>query len=114
MPDTLPASPAPDVGVSSDFQTNVKVAQFGDGYTQRTTFGINPTSQSLTLTYTNIKQSEYDILFAFFMAHRNGQAIYYTPPNDVQRKWYLTSLKPTYVAYGVYSCQLALTECFDL
>ena len=113
--ETLPAAPAPDVNIRRSNKPNLKVAQFGDGYSQRTTFGLNQTAVTVMLTYTNITTAEKDILEAFIADHDRGQAfLWEMPDEDEPRQWHLTSWDVTYIKFGVYGVMLNLAENFDI
>ena len=117
MADTLPANPSPDNGITRERKPNVKVAQFGDGYSQRNSFGKNQIAMDLTLTWTNISAAEKTILENFFNAHARGQAFFYTMPDEATpRKWYIgeEGWQVTYIKYGIYAVSLKLKECFDI
>lgn len=115
MTDTLPSSPSPDTGVKRAQKPNLKIAQFGDGYSQRAKFGLNQVAMELTLTYTNIVTAEKDILETFVDAHDSGQAFFYTLPDESEaRTFYFTGWEYTYVKFGIYTVTLNLTECFDI
>lgn len=115
MAETLPASPAPDVNIKKTIEPNLKVAQFGDGYSQRAQIGMNQTARDLSLSYTNISTVEKDTLEDFFIDHENGLAFLYTLPDEATpRKWYFTKGEFTYVKYGIFTVTLTLKECFDI
>ncbi len=115
MTDTLPSVPAPDGNVTRASKPNMQVANFGDGYSQRATFGMKQTAIQLTLTYSTVLTSEKDILSDFVNAHQNGEAFFFTLPDEsVARVWYFTDWKFTYVSAGVFNCNLMMQECFDI
>ncbi len=115
MAQTLPAAPSPDTGVTRDMKPNVKVAQFGDGYSQRSSFGQNQIAITVQLSYTFLTSAEKAILEAFVNNHARGEMFFYTLPDEVEaRKWFFTNWSFTYVKYGIFNVTLSLSECFDI
>lgn len=113
--DTFPADPAPDIGIKRKSKPNIKVAQFGDGYSQRSALGLNQSALNAELSYSNISSAEKTTLEDFINAHNKGQAFYWTMPDEASaRKWYITSWEVTYVKFGVFSVNISLTEVFDI
>ena len=55
---TFPTTVAPDFGVRKISKPKVRIAQFGSGYSQRSTFGINQNLKVFNLTFTNITETE--------------------------------------------------------
>lgn len=112
---TLPSDPSPDVNISSEHKPNIKVAQFGDGYSQRVGFGINSIKIEVQLVWTNINTTEKDTIINFIEDHSKGEAFEYTLPDEgTARKWYVKEWSKTYVKYGVYRVSASLEEVFDI
>lgn len=115
MTETLPANPSPDVGVKRSHKPNLQVAQFGDGYSQRASFGLNQVALEVTLTYTNIITSEKAILEEFVNDHSRGEPFFYTMPDETdERTFYFSGWDFVYVKHGVFQVTLNMKECFDI
>lgn len=115
MTETLPAQPSPDVNIVRKKKPNLKVSQYGDGYSQRNSFGQNQVALSVTLTYTNISTAEKETLEDFVNAHDRGQAFLWAMPDEATaRQWYFADWDVTYVKYGLYTVALSMKECFDI
>ena len=116
MTDTLSrTNPAPDVGVMRSHKPNLKIAEFGDGYSQRTAFGIQQTKLEVSLNYSNVITAEKAALESFVNAHASGQAFFFTMPDEVEaRKFYFTDWKYVYVKAGIFNVSLSMVECFDI
>lgn len=56
----------PDKGFGRQTTMRVHVAQFGDGYEQRLTDGINTKQQTLSVSFSTRPKAEIDDLVAFF------------------------------------------------
>lgn len=112
---TLPAAPAPDTNIKRSRKPNLKIAKFGDGYSQRTTFGLNQVATELKLTYTNITENEKIDLEEFITDHDRGQAFEYTLPDEPDpRQWHIVSWDVTYVKFGIFNVEINLEENFDI
>lgn len=113
--DTLPAEPAPDVNIKRDHKPNLKIAKFGDGYSQRTSFGPNQVSLDITLNYSNISENEKIELEEFINDHNRGQAFEYTLPDEPEpRQFHITGWSITYVKFRVFNVSIQLEENFDI
>ena len=57
----------PTYGIQKASQPNVRIAQFGSGYSQRTTFGLNQNPKSYSLTF-EVSETDADTIEAFLDA----------------------------------------------
>ena len=71
--------PAP--GITKQSAPQVRVAQFGSGYSQRSTFGINQNPKVYNLTF-RVSDTEADIIEAFLDARGGVENFTYTPPGE--------------------------------
>lgn len=60
----------PDVPVARDDEWRLKVAQFGDGYAQRTLDGINALNRKWSLTWATRDAATVNDIVAFFEAQK--------------------------------------------
>ena len=79
---SFPTTVAPDFGVRKISKPNIRIAQFGDGYQQRSTFGINQNLKVYNLTFTNITETESDEIEDFLDLMAGVQSFTFTPPNE--------------------------------
>ena len=79
---SFPTTVAPDFGVRKISKPNIRIAQFGDGYQQRSTFGINQNLKVYNLTFTNITETESDEIEDFLDARAGVESFTFTPPNE--------------------------------
>jgi phage-related protein len=61
----------------------VVVAKFGDGYAQRTAFGLNINPQSWSLTFSNKRAADRDAIMDFLRAAAGVSAFDWQPPGEV-------------------------------
>jgi len=72
----------------------VRAAQFGSGYSQRTTFGINQNLKRLNLKWENIPEADADTIETFLDARAGVENFDYTAPGEsssskyICRDWY--------------------------
>ena len=83
MPAPVFAPPVPPtVGTSLTMRPRVRVAQFGDGYSQRTADGLNAQPQFWTVSWSPVTQADADAITNFFAARGGVQAFRWTPPGQ--------------------------------
>jgi phage-related protein len=90
---------APDFQAQVNYQPNVVVAKFGDGYEQRVQFGINANPQKWNLTFKARSDSEANAIDAFLQTAGALSSFYWTPPGQtVSLKWVCRKWAKTPVA----------------
>jgi len=65
----------------------VQRIQFGDGYEQRVTFGINTQPKIWSLRFNNRNDTERDNILTFLRARGGVEAFDWTDPNGYAGKW---------------------------
>jgi len=82
----------PTYGLQKTSAPNVRIAQFGSGYSQRSTFGINQNPKSYSLTF-EVSETDADTIEAFLDARGGVENFDFTPPGETSatkyicRKW---------------------------
>jgi len=66
----------PDVPLTREDSTRIRVAQFGDGYQQRTLDGINAVNTKFSLQWVNRKNDVINAMVAFFVAQKGESFLY--------------------------------------
>lgn len=77
----------PDWNPQEGIKANVSKVQFGDGYVQRQTKGMNPLTQTWNLTFSARTDSEASAIMAFLKARKGVTAFTWTPPDEDQAKF---------------------------
>ena len=78
----------PTYGIQKTSAPNVRIAQFGSGYSQRTTFGINQNPKVWTLTWDKITEADSDTIETFLDARAGQESFDWTPPDETTSyKW---------------------------
>ena len=85
---TFPAITA-SYGAQKSSKPKMRMTQFGDGYEQRTTFGLNQNPKEWSLTWQNITEANADTIEAFLDARAADSASFdWTPPDSATSyKW---------------------------
>jgi len=85
---TFPAITA-SYGAQKSSKPKMRMTQFGDGYEQRTTFGLNQNPKEWSLTWQNITEANADTIEAFLDARAaDGASFDWTPPDTATSyKW---------------------------
>ena len=76
----------PTYGIEKASQPNVRIAQFGSGYSQRTTFGLNQNPKVYILTF-EVSETDADTIEAFLDARGGAENFDFTPPGDSSGKY---------------------------
>lgn len=78
----------PTYSATKKSEPTVRTAQFGDGYQQRVTFGLNQNPKEWSLTF-NVSEDDADVIEAFLDARAADAASFdWTPPDSVTSyKW---------------------------
>lgn len=106
-------NPAPQ-GSNKNVEPRVDIAEFGDGYNQRSENGINSSKRVFQASWPALSVGQCEALEAFFDAHRSAAFLWTLPLESVQRKWTAGKYTRGYVGGITVSLSTTLTECFDL
>lgn len=98
-------------GTSSDTTPKVRMAQFGEGYSQRVGDGINNIRRSWSVSFEQPKVV-MDQILAFLKARAGVELFVWVPPTGVTGKWLCASWKETPVGANDYTISATFTEEF--
>jgi len=78
----------PTYSATKTSQPKIRTTQFGDGYQQRVTFGLNQNAKEWRLTF-NVTEDDADIIEAFLDDRAaDGASFDWTPPDgNTSYKW---------------------------
>ena len=85
----FPTTVNPSYGTTKKSQPNIRLAQFGSGYSQRSTFGINQNLKVYNFTWRNISETESDEIETFLDARAGVEAFDYTPAGESAAKKFI-------------------------
>lgn len=109
---------SPPRGVSpssgSTAKPRIKLAQFGDGYSQRAGDGLNAVPRTFQAQWDAISSDDADSIEAFMTAHVATPFSWMPPLETVARKWIAGEQKRGYLGADTVSLSVQLTEVFDL
>ena len=71
----------PTYGTQKTSAPNVRIAQFGSGYSQRTTFGINQNPKTYDLTF-EVSEADADTIEDFLDARGGAEHFDFTQPGE--------------------------------
>lgn len=104
----------PDFGAQKSSRPNVRIAQFGSGYSQRTTFGINQNPKIWNLRWTASSNSNADAIEAFFDARGGVEAFDWTPIQDsTAYKWICREWQRTHVYADINEITATFEQVFE-
>ena len=69
-------------GLSKASTPDVNIAQFGSGYSQRSTFGINQNLKTWNLRWENISEIDSDTIETFLDARAGKESFDFTAPGE--------------------------------
>ena len=101
-------------GSSADSVARVNEAKFGDGYSQRSSDGLNADDQTFSGICSGIKADAADALIAFLQAHKFTPFLWAVPLDPVTRKWVYKRHSRAYLGSGLQAISFTLQEVFDL
>ena len=81
-----PSAPNPTYGARKNSAPNIRIAQFGDGYQQRSTFGINQNLKIYQFTWQNISETDSDVIETFLDDRAGVENFDYTPAGESSSK----------------------------
>ena len=100
----------PDFGASKKSAPNVRIAQFGSGYSQRTTFGLNQDPKVWSLQWTNLEASDANSIEDFLEARGGVESFDWSPPDETDTyKWICKEWNKTLP----YATRFSITATFQ-
>jgi phage-related protein len=107
-----PVNPAPQSSRPVKPRTNV--AQFGDGYSQRSDDGLNASNRSFQAQWPILSVSQLTAIESFMEDHSTTPFLWTPPLQAVERKWRAVDWAPGYAGGDSVSLSVNLVEVFDL
>ncbi len=78
----------PDYGASKKSQPNVRNSQFGSGYSQRVSFGLNQDLKVWSLSWENRSENDANSIEDFLERQKGVLAFFWSPPDEsTTYKW---------------------------
>ncbi len=104
----------PTYGAQKTSQPKVRQVQFGDGYVQRLTFGLNQDPKVWNLTF-EVSEADADTIETFLDARGGSEYFTWTPPDETTSyKWICLNWSKTIPYLNRATIQATFQEVFDL
>ena len=102
-----------DWDASENPVAKVTKIQYGDGYMQRQTKGMNPVAVTWNLTFKNRDDAEATAIREFLEARYGVVAFTWTPPGQTQKKWICDSWPRSIPGYNVNNFSLKFELVYE-
>jgi len=104
----------PTYGAQKTSQPKVRQVQFGDGYVQRLTFGLNQDPKVWNLTF-EVSETDADTIETFLDARGGSESFTWSPPDEsASYKWICLNWSKTIPYLNRATIQATFQEVFDL
>jgi phage-related protein len=95
-------------------QPRVRSINFGDGYEQRATFGINNNPRLWTLEFNGKTGTEADAIDNFLTARAGVEKFDWTPPTGSAGKWICRAWNRSIVDSDIHNISASFEEVFEV
>jgi phage-related protein len=104
----------PTYSATKSSQPKIRTTQFGDGYQQRVTFGLNQNPKEWRLSF-NVTDDDADVIEAFLDARAADAASFtWTPPDEaVSYKWICPSWTRELFNFDRSKIDATFTQVFE-
>tara|TARA_Y100000356_G_scaffold134774_1_gene145007 strand:+ start:2151 stop:2495 length:345 start_codon:yes stop_codon:yes gene_type:complete len=85
----FPTTVNPTYGTSKKSSPKIRIAEFGSGYSQRSTFGINQNLKVYQFNWRNISETDADEIETFLDARAGVENFDYTPAGESASKKFI-------------------------
>ncbi|WP_053183678.1 phage tail protein [Pseudomonas thivervalensis] len=102
---------ATEKGAAGDVKQRVRTKEFGDGYSQTVSDGINNEQQSWPVTYTGSSALIQEIV-DFLRRHKGAKAFLWTPPLGELGLYKCNGYQPTHRGGNVYTLSATFEQTF--
>ena len=105
---------SPDYGASKRSAPNVRIAEFGSGYSQRTTFGLNQDPKTWSLQWSNLTATNADTIEDFLEARGGVEAFDWSPPDDTSTyKWICKEFSKSLPYSNLFTITATFNQVFE-
>ena len=85
----FPTTVNPTYGTSKKSSPKIRIANFGSGYSQRSSFGINQNLKVYQFTWQNITETQSDEIEDFLDGRAGVESFTYTPAGESASKTFI-------------------------
>lgn len=105
---------SPDYGASKKAQPKVRNVEFGSGYSQRATFGINQDPKVWTLSWENRTATVANTIEDFLEARKGVESFNWSPPDEVTTyKWVCQDWTKTMPYSNLFNINATFVQVFE-
>lgn len=104
---------APDYSSQEERKPRVRKIQFGDGYSQRSSDGINTGPSVWSVAFANRADGEASAIKAFLAAREGREAFDWTPPGGSAGKYLCETWRSSPVNFGATTISATFSEVFE-
>ncbi len=105
---------APDYGASKSAQPSVRSIQFGSGYSQRATFGINQDPKAWNLSWQYRTTADTNTIEDFLEARAGVESFDWSPPDEaVTYKWVCSNWTKTMPYANLFNITATFVQVFE-
>lgn len=113
LPLPLPAGVEVSLGSEVNYKARILVAQFGDGYTQRSGDGQNAVGSTYSVSFNTLTRAEAKVLLDFFAERAGYKAFTYKISGETTaRMWTCTDWSREHVTAMIDNVKATWTEVF--
>jgi len=103
-----------DYGASKRSQPRVRSIEFGSGYSQRVTFGINQDPKTWSLSWENRTATDANSIEDFLEARGGSEAFDWSPPDESSTyKWICKEWQKTMPYSNLFNITATFVQVFD-
>ena len=104
----------PDYGASKSSKPRVRAVEFGSGYSQRVTFGINQDPKVWTLSFENRSSTEANSIEDFLEARKGVESFNWSPPDDTDTyRWICREWQKTLPYSNLFTITATFEQVFE-
>lgn len=103
----------PSFTATEESQPRVRTVQYGDGYSQRLTYGLNTDPKSWRLTFLYRTDTERDNILTFLEARGGAESFDWTPPRGSAGKYICPQWNMEMVKYNNNTISATFIEVFE-
>jgi phage-related protein len=103
----------PSFEATESSQPRVRRTQFGDGYENRITWGLNANPKEWSLTFAERTNTERDQILAFLDARAGSESFDWTPPRGTAGKYVCSEWQVTLTAFNFNTVTATFRQVFE-
>ncbi len=104
----------PDYGATKKSKPRVRAVEFGSGYSQRLTFGINQDPKVWTLSFENRSSTEANNIETFLELRKGVESFNWSPPDDTDTyKWICREWQKTLPYSNLFTITATFEQVFE-